>query len=138
MAHRPRNLDEVKRNIEQSLIDQTASDRREQSVEEHLRQPPEASLVLTEQVAGVGQQLVLACNTTADEMLDAGKTVVQIANGLAEEAQALSELLRKHGTSIAARIEHFAEVSHRLADSVKAARAVMRGGSSEESRRHRS
>jgi hypothetical protein len=54
------------------------------------------------------------CNVVAAEMKETGQTVVNIANTIAAESEALAELLHKHGTAIEARIEQFMSMSDRV------------------------
>ena len=54
------------------------------------------------------------CNVVAAEMQETSQTVVNIANTIAAESQALAELLHKHGTAIEARIEQFMSMSDRV------------------------
>ena len=54
------------------------------------------------------------CNVVAAEMKETSQTVVNIANTIAAESEALAELLHKHGTAIEARIEQFMSMSDRV------------------------
>jgi len=54
------------------------------------------------------------CNVVAAEMKETGQTVVNIANTIAAESEALAELLHKHGTAMEARIEQFMSMSDRV------------------------
>ena len=47
--------------------------------------------------------------------------MVNIANTIAAESNALAELLRKHGTAIGDRIEEFMSMSDRVKDKMRAA-----------------
>ena len=47
---------------------------------------------------------------------------MQVANDIAAQTQALADLLRKHGSSIADRIEEFASMTKRVADAVQKGR----------------
>jgi 2C-methyl-D-erythritol 2,4-cyclodiphosphate synthase len=60
------------------------------------------------------KRLSEVCNVVAAEMQETGQTVVNIANTIAAESQALAELLHKHGTAIEARIEQFMSMSDRV------------------------
>ena len=54
------------------------------------------------------------CDVVAAEMKETSQTVVNIANTIAAESEALAELLHKHGTAIEARIEQFMSMSDRV------------------------
>lgn len=54
------------------------------------------------------------CDAVAAEMKETSQTVVNIANTIAAESEALAELLQKHGTAIEARIEQFMSMSDRV------------------------
>jgi hypothetical protein len=54
------------------------------------------------------------CNVVAAEMKETSQIVVNIANTIAAESEALAELLHKHGTAIEARIEQFMSMSDRV------------------------
>jgi len=49
--------------------------------------------------------------------------VVEVANRIAAETDALAELLRRHGASITTKIEHFTEMTKQIGASVQAVRA---------------
>jgi hypothetical protein len=54
------------------------------------------------------------CDVVAAEMKETSQAVVNIANTIAAESEALAELLQKHGTAIEARIEQFMSMSDRV------------------------
>jgi hypothetical protein len=54
------------------------------------------------------------CHVVAAEMQETSQTVVNIANTIAAESEALAELLHKHGAAIEARIEQFMSMSDRV------------------------
>ena len=88
--------------------------------------PPRETSIQPEERSNA-DQLVATCNTTASEIQATGDAVVQVAQSLAAETQALAELLRKHGTAIAARIEEFNAMSKRVSEKLNAARADVLG-----------
>src|SRR5215467_5532730 len=61
------------------------------------------------------------CDVVAAEMQETGQAVLNIANTIAAESEALAELLHKHGTAIEARIEQFMSMSDRVKDRMRAA-----------------
>jgi hypothetical protein len=61
-----------------------------------------------------GRRLSDVCATVAAEMQETSQAVVNIANTIAAESDALAELLHKHGTAIEARIEQFMSMSDRV------------------------
>ena len=68
----------------------------------------------------VAQQLVNECETVALAIQETGQTVVNIANTISAETEALAELLRKHGAEMSARIEEFMTMSDRVRDRMRA------------------
>jgi 2C-methyl-D-erythritol 2,4-cyclodiphosphate synthase len=62
-------------------------------------------------------------------MQETSQTVVNIANTIAAESQALAELLHKHGTAIEARIEQFMSMSDRVRVKMREAHDDMLGTS---------
>ena len=52
---------------------------------------------------------------------------MQVANDIAAETRALADLLRKHGASIADRIEEFGSMSKRVAQAVQKGRGEVSG-----------
>lgn len=60
------------------------------------------------------KSLTQTCDEAAAEIQETGQTVVNIANTIAAETEALAELLRKHGTAISARVEQFITLSDRV------------------------
>jgi hypothetical protein len=123
MARSIRSLDEVKRSIEQSLtehLESTRSDGGERPAREaDTSADPDAS------ARAAGRQLVDVCNKSALDIQRTGEAVVKVAEDISAETQALAELLRKHGVSIAARIEEFTAMTRRVADQVDAARTQL-------------
>jgi len=61
-----------------------------------------------------GKRLSDVCDAVAAEMQETSQAVVNIANTIAAESDALAELLHKHGTAIEARIEQFMSMSDRV------------------------
>ena len=70
---------------------------------------------------GTANRLSKACDEIANEIQETGQTVVNIANTIAAETEALAELLHKHGSAIEARIEAFMSMSDRVKDKMRAA-----------------
>src|SRR5262249_153563 len=60
-----------------------------------------------------GKRLGEVCDAIAAEIQETGQSVVNIANTIAAESDALAELLHKHGSAIEARIEQFMSMSDR-------------------------
>jgi len=58
-----------------------------------------------------GKRLSEVCGVVAAEMKETSQTVLNIANNIVAESDALAELLHKHGTAIEARIEQFMSMS---------------------------
>jgi len=77
---------------------------------------PKANGVTAEQKTSFtsGKRLSDVCEAVAAEMQETGQTVVNLANTIAAESNALAELLHKHGTAIEARIEQFMSMSGRV------------------------
>jgi hypothetical protein len=67
------------------------------------------------------------CDVVAAEMQETSQTVVNIANTIAAESEALAELLHKHGTAIEARIEQFMSMSDRVRVKMREAHDDMLG-----------
>ena len=61
-----------------------------------------------------GKRLSNVCDVVAAEMKETSQSVVNIANTIAAESEALAELLHKHGMAIEARIEQFMSMSDRV------------------------
>jgi hypothetical protein len=76
-----------------------------------------------------GKRLSDVCNVVAAEMKETSQTVVNIANTIAAESEALAELLHKHGTAIEARIEQFMSMSDRVRVKMREAHDDMLGTS---------
>jgi 2C-methyl-D-erythritol 2,4-cyclodiphosphate synthase len=76
-----------------------------------------------------GKDLAAVCDAVAAEIQETGQTVVNIANTIAAESDALAELLHKHGTAMAARIEQFMSMSDRVKVKMRDAHDDMLGTS---------
>jgi len=125
MAKPPQGSDEVKGKVEPSLSDKPQRDAMPDAPRDTVK-PDVADRSIT---IAVARTLTDTCNKSAADIQKTGESVVQVANGIAAETQALAELLRKHGTSIAARIEEFTALTKRVADAVEAACADVSGAS---------
>jgi 23S rRNA pseudoU1915 N3-methylase RlmH len=68
-----------------------------------------------------GQGLAQECEAIAAEIENTGQTVINIADTISAETEALAELLRRHGAAIGARIEEFMTMSDRVRDKMRAA-----------------
>ena len=79
------------------------------------------------------KHLAYTCDTVAAEIQEAGQTVVNIANTIAAETEALADLLHNHGTTISNRVEEFMSLSDRVRDRMRAARNDVLGTSGTES-----
>jgi len=77
---------------------------------------PRANGITAEQRVSItsGKRLSDVCEAVAAEMQETGQTVVNLANTIAAESNALAELLHKHGMAIEARIEQFMSMSGRV------------------------
>ena len=133
MARSPRNFDELKSSIEESMAE-ALQQHQDEALQQHRQDEPDAvqavppaETTVQPESRGNADQLVQACNTTAAEIAATGDAVVQVANSIAAETQALAELLRKHGGAIAARIEEFNAMSKRVSEKLNAARADVLG-----------
>jgi hypothetical protein len=62
-------------------------------------------------------------------MKETSQTVVNLANTIAAESDALAELLHRHGTAIEARIEQFMSMSDRVRLKMREAHDDMLGAS---------
>jgi hypothetical protein len=114
-----RELEEVKREIEESLSDDPgdANEIKPKAMESSPgRDGPSIPAAAT-------RTLTDACNATAADIENSGKAVVELAKGIAAEGDALAELLRKHGASITTKIEHFTAVTKQIEAAVKEVRA---------------
>jgi hypothetical protein len=69
----------------------------------HQRVPPKTA-----------KSLAHVCDEVAAEIQETGQTVVNIANTIAAETEALAELLRKHGAAMSARVDQFITMSDRV------------------------
>ena len=120
MARNPRTLDEVKQHVEQILLSEKLSDY--QGRNDPAREQPSA---MTDQssILSAARHLSATCNAMGNDIQKSGKEVAQIAGDLAAEADALAELLRKHGASMANRIEEFTAMTRRLQEAMKLVRA---------------
>jgi hypothetical protein len=76
-----------------------------------------------------GKDLAAVCDAVAIEIQETGQSVVNIANTIAAESDALAELLHKHGTAMAARIEQFMSMSDRVKVRMREAHDDMLGKS---------
>lgn len=126
MARSPRNFDDLKTSIEESMAEalaQPQSNTESASVE---TAPAEDANTRT-QPGGEADQLARTCDTTAAEIQATGEAVMQVAHSIAAETKALAELLRKHGAAIASRIEEFSAMSKRVSEKLNAARADVLG-----------
>lgn len=74
-----------------------------------------------------GQRLAQTCDAVAAEIQETGQAVVNIANTIAAESDALAELLHKHGAAIGARIQEFMSMSERVKGKMRAAHDDMLG-----------
>ena len=73
------------------------------------------------------QPLAQTCDAVAAEIQETGQAVVNIANTIAAESDALAELLHKHGAAIGARIQEFMSMSERVKGKMRAAHDDMLG-----------
>jgi hypothetical protein len=130
MARSPRNLDELKTSIEESMAEALGQGGRQDAepgspatlFAEPESPAPAVGTVDPSEPRTEPDRLVEACQTAAADIQATGEAVVNVANSIAAETRALAELLRKHGAAIAARMEEFAAMSKRVADKVNAAR----------------
>ena len=76
-----------------------------------------------------GKRLSNVCDVVAAEMKETSQSVVNIANTIAAESEALAELLHKHGMAIEARIEQFMSMSDRVRLKMREAHDDMLGTS---------
>jgi hypothetical protein len=74
-----------------------------------------------------GKRLSNVCDVVAAEMKETSQSVVNIANTIAAESEALAELLHKHGMAIEARIEQFMSMSDRVRIKMREAHDDMLG-----------
>jgi hypothetical protein len=134
MARTPRNLDELKSSIEESMAEALEQQRQQNDGSA----PSETAALDTARAFGADRRtndgarqpeagsdadrLAQTCNTMAAEIQATGEAVMQVANSIAAETEALAELLRKHGAAIAARIEEFTAMSKRVSEKLNAAR----------------
>ena len=124
MARSPQSFDDLKSSIEESMAEALQLSDDEPAPTETVA--PRA-IGIEPETRNNADQLVATCNTTAAEIQATGDAVVQVAHSLAAETQALAELLRKHGTAIAARIEEFNAMSKRVSEKLNSARADVLG-----------
>jgi hypothetical protein len=122
MARSPRSGDDLKAGIKTSIPDIMQQHRRHNDEVEG--DQTAASFALSDHLRSdsTADQLVHTCNTTAAKIQGAGEAVIQVANNIAAETQALAELLRQHGATINSRIEEFTTMSKRVAETMQAAR----------------
>ena len=125
MARSPRNLDELKTSIEETMAE--ALNLTVQPDSEPASPETVPTLTTTDRPANDTDRLTDACNKTVADIQAAGEAVVQVANSIAAETQALAELLRKHGAAIATRIEEFSAMSKRVSEKMSAAREDVLG-----------
>lgn len=140
MARTPRNLDELKSSIEESMAEALEQQRPQNDGSGPSEtaaldtaptldtapaldaDPPTNGGARATEAGSDADRLAQTCNTTAAEIQATGEAVMQVANSIAAETQALAELLRKHGAAIAARIEEFTAMSKRVSEKLNAAR----------------
>ena len=129
MARTPRSLDELKSSIEESMAEalQHHQDPNVGSVPADAppaadTNTPSTDTNMQTEPRNDAERLIQACNTTATDIQGTGEAVMQVARSIQAETQALAELLRKHGSAIAARIEEFTAMSKRVSDKLNAAR----------------
>jgi hypothetical protein len=152
MARPPRSLDEVTRNIEQTLIPQRERDPPEPAaVGASDDTPPNqassndssskdtasndaaannhAERTTANQWPGseAARPLSEIYTNAAAEIQGTGENVVQLANEIAAETRALADLLRKHGALIAERVDEFTTMTKRVASAVQKSRGEMLG-----------
>jgi hypothetical protein len=136
MARSPRSLDDLKTSIEESMAEALQEHRQDLEPAAAERQDFEAAPVENVSAADAttrtetrtdADQLANTCDTTAAEIEATGAAVMQVAHSIANETQALAELLRKHGAAIAARIEEFSAMSRRVSEKLNSARADVLG-----------
>jgi hypothetical protein len=128
MARSPQSLDELKSSIEESMAEALQQHQPDGEPAPVATMPP-AETSTQPQSHGEADRLIQACNATAADIQATGEAVMQVAHSITAETQALAELLRKHGTAIAVRIEEFTAMSQRIADKVHAARDEVLGAS---------
>jgi hypothetical protein len=126
MARSPRNFDELKTSLEETMAE--ALQHREPDTQfETIETVPAPETDTKPNGQSDAERLSETCNATAAEIQATGDAVVQVANSIAAETRALAELLRKHGAAIAARIEEFGAMSKRVSEKLNAAREDVLG-----------
>ena len=115
MARSPMALEEVKRNLEKTLAEDADLGKATTA----------PALDETLNAAATAKKLIDSCGATATDIQNCGKEVLDIAKNIAAETEALAELLRKHSTSIAAKVEDFTALTRRVGAAVEAARNNM-------------
>ena len=111
-------FEEVKRKVEESLSDDPGDAQKikpKATESAPSRDGPSIPAAAT-------RTLTDACNATAADIENSGKAVVELAKGIAAEADALAELLRKHGTSITTKVDHFTAVTKQIEAALKEVR----------------
>jgi hypothetical protein len=120
----PGNLDQIQRGVEQalnvySLPDQYAEPRRGGS------QLP--SITAAERIERIGnvsaRAITEACETTARDIEQAGKSAVEIAAEIMREAEELSNGLRNNGKRISEHLQEFATLARRVSTTMRDTRA---------------
>jgi hypothetical protein len=117
----PRNLDDVRRHMEQALAEHVA-EASGWDVEEPDDMPAAPAPVRDTAAKDAARLIRRACNTSAADIQKTGETVMQIADAIFAETKALADMLRKHGSRISSRIEEFTAVTQQVTARMEAVR----------------
>jgi hypothetical protein len=117
----PRNLDDVRRNMEQTLAEHVA-DASGWELDEPADTPAAPAPGRDTAAKDAARLIRRACHTSAADIQKTGETVVQIADAIFAETKALADLLRRHGARISSRIEEFTAVTQQVTVRMEAVR----------------
>jgi hypothetical protein len=122
MARSSSDLEGVRRNMEQILSSQNGGLDKPLMPASNGR-PAESTPTDASMAMVAVRELAEACDTAATEIQKTGEDIVHVANGIAAEAAALAELLRKHGAAISNRIQEFTVKTTRISEVMRDVRA---------------
>jgi two-component system nitrate/nitrite response regulator NarL len=129
MARSLPTLKDVKRNVEQCFPEYAEGT----SSQEVAKSPGETPAVSAPSQDSAGtaaaRKIQEACKTSATDIQKTSETAMPVLDAICAEAQTLVELRRKHGVTIATRIENLTPVTKQIAERVDATLIAVPGNS---------
>jgi two-component system nitrate/nitrite response regulator NarL len=123
MARSLRTLKDIKRTVEQCSPEYAECTSSQEVAKPAVSAPGQDS------AGTAAARKVQDANTSATDIQKTGETVMLVLDAIRAEAQALIELLRKHGVTIATRIENLTAVTKRITERVDATLIAVPGNS---------